>query len=347
MYCTKCGAQVAEDANFCKKCGNPITKNNNIHDSVGTVIDVDADFETSDVEQAGITITKKEVPQLAIIQKYTGEEKVFPFLGTELRISKEVDSFIYYRNSFKQNAKIQAEVTKQEYCEQIQGLDQFFDLLPNIYGGNLRPLLEQAFNIILSYGVYDITAEDFTTQHMADFCAVDNTYKTLQEAFNNTLIKNENAVHRKYSSIPNIGFIGGIGTILAVEAANYAIKSSYQSSLRNVNVSIPQRIELYNRIDFDMLMHQVYVDYWDVAFSLCYRLNTHGCGVWYPSTAGNARAEGLMKNLQSGLIPSSEQVNVMLQVFESRPIQGSLFGYLRRNYPGDDEIEAICKYFGF
>jgi hypothetical protein len=347
MFCTKCGAEAGEGAKFCRKCGNPISQKIHFADNSDVVIDVVSEAEFTEGESTSLATQKKEVPQLNYIEKYNGEEKVFPFLETELHVPKELDSFMYYRNSFKQNAIIQSGITKQEYGEQVFCLDQFFDLFPKIYFNNLKPLLENAFSIILSYGVYDITGEDFANQHMDDFCSVNDTYKTLQEAFNNTLIKNENAIHNKYANIPNIGFIGGIGTILAVEAANYAIKSSYESSLRNVNVNQAQRLELYNRIDFDMLMNQIYRDYWNVSFSLCYRLNTHGCGVWYPTTEGNARAEGLMKNLQAGLIPASEQVNVLLQVFNSRPIQGSLFGYLRRNYPGDADIEEICKYFGF
>ncbi len=96
-----------------------------------------------------------------------------------------------------------------------------------------------------------------------------------------------------------------------------------------------------------MMMNQVYTDYWNVAFSLCWRLNTHNCGVWYPTTQGNAHAEGLIKNLQTGLIPPSDRIDAILEVFKSRPIEGALFGYLRRNYPGDTEVEEVCKYFGY
>ncbi len=204
-----------------------------------------------------------------------------------------------------------------------------------------------AFEIIFQYGIYDITPEDFATQHTKDFCATDASFKTMQEAFNNTVIANENRIHNIYNHIPNIGFIGGLGTVLAVEAANFAINTSYQSIINNVNVKPAQKAELFNRIKPEVLMHQVYKDYWDVAYSLCYRLHTHGCGVWYPTAEGNECANGLMQNLQSGFIQLFERVNVILQIFNYRPIQDSLFGYLRCNYHEDEEIEAVRVYFGY
>jgi hypothetical protein len=62
--------------------------------------------------------------------------------------------------------------------------------------------LTAAFEIIFQYGIYDITPEDYATQHTKDFCATDATFKTMQEAFNNTVIANENRIHNIYNNYP-------------------------------------------------------------------------------------------------------------------------------------------------
>lgn len=319
MICGKCGAEVREGFRFCNKCGNPLT--------------------TTEVT----SIKPKEVQ----IERYEGQERVFPLLGTELHVSKELDAFMYYRSRFKEFARAQADLAKADYYMYVRGLDEFLDIFPEIYFRHLKPLLLKAFEIILSYGIYDITADDFATQHTKDFCAADNTVRTMQEAYNNTIIANENAIHKTYNSIPNIGFIGGLGTVLAVEAANIAINASYKSAINRVNVKPAQKRELFGRINHEVLLQHVFKDYWDVAFSLCYRLYTHDCGMWYPTAEGNERAGGLMKNLESGLIPIGDQASVIIQIFKNRPIQDSLYGYLRRTYPGDEEVDAVRKYFGY
>ncbi len=322
MYCMMCGAEVAEDAKFCKKCGNVIQKNTNV-------------------------VPQIEMPHLVPVKKYTGEEKVFPFLGAELHIPEEVDSFIRYRQVFKANAMLMADVTRQQYCQQIHGLDEFFNLFTEIYCGNIKPLLADALLVAMEYGLYDVTGDDLINQYMSEFCSVEKTHRSLLEAADNKLIERENAIHEMYSNIPNIWFMGGIGTVLAVEAANQAIKYSYKKSLNNLNLTFQQKQELYYSIDFEKLMNDVYLDYWNVVYTLCQCLRSHGFSIWYPTAEGNARAEALMRNLRAGLIPDSERVNVMLEVFKCNPIQGSLFGYLRRNYSWDDDIENICCYFGF
>lgn len=319
MICTKCGAEVADGFRFCNKCGNPLE---------GT--------ENTGIRSLGVHI-----------EKYEGEERVFPLLGKELYVSKELDAFMYYRKKFKEFARVQADLAKADYCRYVTGLDEFMNIFPEIYCRYLKPLLQKAFEIILSYGIYDITAEDFAKQHTEDFCAADKTMNTMQEACNNTIIANENAIHKMYGSIPNIGFIGGLGTVLAVEAANIAIDATYKSAINKVNIKPAQKIELFNRINHEMLMMHVFKDYWDVAFSLCYRLYTHDCGMWYPTVEGNERANGLMKNLESGLIPPSDRSDVIIQIFKNRPIQDSLYGYLRRTYAGDEEVDAVRRYFGY
>ncbi len=239
MFCKKCGAEVQEGDKFCRKCGNQLPEIIPLDNGLALLVQEESEIETSEDKSVN-DAEQKEVARYEYTEKYCGEDRVFSLLGRELHVSKELDSFMYYRNKFKRNAKVQMEITRQEYREKVYGLDQFFDVFPHIYEDNLKPLLANAFEIILSYSIYDITSEDFVKQHIADFCSVDNTFKTMQEAYNNTLISNENIIHKRYGSIPNIGFIGGIGTVLAVEAANYAIKYSYESSLNNVNVSLPQ-----------------------------------------------------------------------------------------------------------
>ena len=344
MFCSKCGAQVKETDRFCAQCGQDLS-------SLRYYLEEDDEDEweddDADANQNALSDTDSALSEWIHVEKNTGEERVFPILGSELVVPAKLDSFMYYYKSFKNNAGIQLNYVRRDYINEVHDLDQFFAIVPQIYLNYITPLLQNAFEVILAYGLYDITGEDFASQHSKDFCKVNASYETLRTAVNNTLIANEQAVHNRYSSIPSLGFIGGLGTILAVEAANIAIQASYESSLNNIALNPAQKAEILNRLNFEMFMQEFYTDYWNVAYSLCFRLHTHDCGVWYPTAVGNERAEGLMKNLNNGMVPPADRVSAILQVFENRPIQPDLYGYLRSKYPNDEEIEAVCEYFGY
>ena len=163
-----------------------------------------------------------------------------------------------------------------------------------------------------------------------------------------TLQANERNLIDSYNNIPSIGFIGGILTVAAVEAGNYALRSSYENKLNNLHLAPAQEFELFNRINHAAACYEVYEDYWDVYKSLAYRLHKAGFGVWYPSQEKNKKAEAYYSNLSKQAIPEKDVESIIFQIVECRPDFPDIYGWVRQHwnhYP--EENEKVFNYFGF
>ena len=337
MFCKVCGqAQRNPQDVFCWNCGNRYFEENGIAASQGEIAQVD--------------YTPKEIEGYSWIdpEKYTGQEREFTFLGKPFHVPADVDAFIHWRKVYRNNAFIQHAYFKRDYYANVHNLYQYLDIAPQVYLRFLEPLVSDAYKILMSNGLYEITLEEFRQTHLNDFCTFDDTYKVMTDSVELTLQANERSIINSYNNIPNIGFIGGLFTVAAVEAANYAIRNSYENRLNNLNITPPQEFELFNRIRHDNVCFQAFGDYWDVYKSLAYRLHEAGLGVWFPTQEKNKKAEALFSNLSKQAIPEADVESVIIQIIEARPDFAAIYGWIKQNRNHNpEENEEVFNYFGF
>ena len=341
MFCSMCGKELKPEARFCGFCGAKIN-DAELPSPAGNTAPAETPAANAPAPQ-----DLNRMFQLQEIPMQQGTERSFPFLGDTLVISSGMDAFIAYRKLFRKNAVQMQRALEQEYYSRINCLDNYFTDFPIMYSNYRKPLLESAFRLLIgSYGIYDISAETFEKNHDADFNRCNQLYEIMINAFNETIEANQNRKIRRYNMMP--GFIfSGIGGIVAATAVNIATTKMLESSIRNANVSPAQRKELFQRIHADLLMEDVFYDYWNVHYSLTYQLNQHGADVWYPTVENNNKAHGLLTNIKAGLIPPENKTGALMQVFHARPQEDGLFRYLNEAYPGNPDIGALNTYFGY
>ena len=351
MFCIGCGKKVIEErVNFCPFCGKkqdvvlraPVARNTSNRASANRNTSRTAPVKDEPV----IPLTPVEEIELTEITKNEGQGRSFPFLGDTLIIPRGMDSFIEYRKGFKQNARILQEHLAKDYEANIRNLDQFFVNFPNIYCKYRARLIDSAVRLIIDYDIFDISREEFEAGHNADFGRCNEVYETMITAFNNTITKNQNNIAKGFSMIP--GFIfSGIGGAIAATVFNVATEAAFEVSIKKANVSFAQRKEIFGRIKTELLYEDVFYDYWNVHYSLCWQLNQRGLDMWYPTAEGNKKAEGLMNNLKGNLVPKDKIVPVLIQIFQARPQQDGLFEYLNDNYHDNPDVIALNEYFGY
>lgn len=329
-FCTKCGTQLKEGANFCAKCGNPVKA-------------------AQPVEQQAVAVAQQPTPvqmEQNGLYFYRGIQRHFPLCGKVVTVSSGMDVFNYYRKTFLNLARIQADALRREYMQRINDLDSFLVYFPEMYSRYRQPLLDLAVDIFPLAGIYDLSPEQFERQHTNDFCLCGEDVDVVIESFNLTIEANQERKVRMYNMMPGVVFSGLAGFAAAI-ALNAAVTAIAEADIRNADVSRKQRQELYERIDFDVLMERAFVDYWRVFLSLTWWMNQKGLDVWYPNDQDNSRAEGLYQNLLSGRIPQQVLLDQYILLLQLNPYADDHLQYLLDNAGVTNETAPIFDYFDF
>lgn len=328
--CPKCGSQNSEGNRFCNSCGSSLVSSNTI-------------FQHSQPAKKQVPITFNPNTELL---PYTGQERLFTLEGETITVSEEMDAFIHYRKAFKHAARYMVQYVMRDYNAQVKNLDDYFTKFPIMYVHYRRYLVDAAVKILVSNDIYDISREEFETELARDFSACNRAYESLIEAFNETIAANQSRTAMKASLLPTAIFGGGLLGFAQAFAYNAASTAIVDAKIRNANVSKAQRNELFKRIDKKQLEHDVYSDYWDIHYSLTYRLNERGVAVWYPSVETNNKAQGLMNNINSKLIPKDKITSVLVQILNLRPHQAGCLEYIVDKYRNNPEARLLADYYG-
>ena len=277
---------------------------------------------------------------------YEGQERMFSLSGQYFVVSDEMDAFIHYRKVFKNAAKYMAQYVMHDYDAQVTNLDEYLTKFPIMYVHYRRYLVDAAVKILVNYEIYDIAREEFEMELGKEFSKCNELYESLIEAFNNTISDNQARAARRAALLPTMIFSGGVLGFAQALAFNAATTGIAEASIRNANVSQPQRRELFKRITRQELYQNIVQDYWDVHYSLTYRLNERGVSVWYPSVETNTKAQSLMSNIKNDLVPEDKKAKALIQAFNNRPMQKGLIEYIVEKYQHSPEAMKLADYMG-
>lgn len=327
-FCCVCGAPLGNFDNFCTRCGARVQAQ-----QVNTAVPAPQQYQT---------LPQNNTSSYA----YFGTEKVFPFLGRELRVSSGMDTFNYYRKMFKELAGRQTDALAAEYVARINNLDAFLIYFPEMYARYRKPLIDFAMKIILQSGVYDLSPAQFEDQHTADFCLCGQDVDTVIESFNLTIEANQDKKIRMYNMMPGMVF-SGLGGFAAALAVNVAVNTIAEADIRNANVNPRQRAEIFARINYSSLMERAFTDYWRVFLSMTWQLNRKGMDVWYPDERANESAAGLYGNLISGMLPQERVPDLLVTLLNLNPYADDPLRYIRQCVGITYETAPIFEYFGF
>jgi len=328
--CPKCGSHNSEGNRFCNSCGSSLVSSNTI-------------FQHSQPAKKQVPITFNPNTELL---PYTGQERLFTLEGETITVSEEMDAFIHYRKAFKHAARYMVQYVMRDYNAQVKNLDDYFTKFPIMYVHYRRYLVDAAVKILVNNGIYDISREEFELELNNDFSKCNREYEALIEAFNNTIEDNQERAARRASLLPTLYFGGGVLGFAKALAYNAATTGIAEASIRNANVSQPQRRELFRRITLRGMQENLFSDFWDIHYSLTYRLNERGAAVWYPTKELNMKAQGLMNNISNRLIPEDKIVSALIQILDIRPHQAGCLEYIVSKYRGNPEALKLANYYG-
>lgn len=317
-FCTKCGSSLAISAKFCTKCGASVPGAN----------PAPAGFQTP--------------PDM---NYYSGQAVSLPFLGHTLTVSADMDAFNHYRKEFRKLARVQLQGLRQQYVSRIVNLDAFFIDFPVMYEFYRQPLIDAACGILMQAGIYDVSVQQFTNEHVRDFCLCGEDLNVMIDSFNKTIEANQESKARGYNMLP--GFIfSGIGGFAMALATNVAVNAIAEADIRNANVNPRQRQELFGRIDPNVLLHRAYLDYWRVFLTMTWTMRQRGLPVWYPTEETNQRSDGIFQNLNSGRIPANKVPELTCALLQTSPFNDDYLAFVQQRFGRTDQTVAVLDYFG-
>ena len=310
MFCGKCGNEVADGERFCGVCGTEMTT-----------------FEVVTVGQA--LPAKRE----------------FYLLDKCFEVAPEVDAFNSYRNDFKKLATNMAAKFRDSYNSYIFDFNTYINQFPQMYHFYLDEIIKQAINILVSEGVWTVTAESFKEEHLADFHLAIDTYDIMIKNFNGLLENKRVSNANKMSYVP--GFAGfGLSGILTATALNIAATEIGNSIVNNTNVTPVERQRLYDSLDKEMLFDKVFHDYWRVFLTMTYLLKQNGKRMWYPDGNQINQASNLFANISNPNFPEAQIPDAIDFMLKADPYDDRYYDFFVSKFGERDDITNLRNYFG-
>lgn len=316
-FCTRCGNQLPADAKFCTRCGAA------------------APVPT----QAPL---KPQTPP--DLNYYPGQTICLPFLDRTLTISAPMDAFNHYRKQFRKLAKAQLQSLRQQYFARVTNLDAFFIDFPVMYEFYRQPMIDAACNILMQAGIYDISVQQFTDDHVKDFCLCGEDLNVMIDSFNKTIEANQENKARNYNMLPGVIFSGITGIALAF-ATNVAVNAIAEADIRNADVNPRQRQELFARIDPNLLLERAYLDYWRVFLTMTWIMRQRGLPMWYPTDETNRSSDGIYQNLKSGRIPADKVPELTCALVQTSPFHDDYLSLVKSHFGRTEKTAALLDYF--
>lgn len=283
----------------------------------------------------------------------TGVAKTFTLCGEELQIPQELDVFNSYRFTFRKLAVDCTECVKAEFEKRINNLNTYIQIFPNLYRHYLDLMIGKAMEIMVAEGVWSATTESFSKEHTENFHLVAADIFTTMQSIEATMQANQQATKNMIKEVTrfadNIGLNknrSGNETIERISnmPGNIARKAAIQSA---ASINLAQQIELYNRINHDILFEHVFLDYWRVFLTLIAHLKTAGKNIWWATDEATEQATRIFADLQNGAFPGANTVAVLLEILKTQPYNKDYFTFMIAQLGDNAETAAIKDYFGY
>ena len=270
-----------------------------------------------------------------------------------LEVSENMDTFNTYRLRFRNIAIRYANEASVAYYANVYDLNTFMDFFPRIYTEKLGHIVQIAVDILILEGIWTITYDSFMQQHSTDYHLVVDDLETMANSIMLTAEANVQATAGLMSFIPNLvgggfGFAGALKGIAGAAVFNIVRDGVEASALNSATKLKPaQQLELYQRINPQNLLHNLFLDYWRVFLSLVNALNQNGQHIWWPDDESIGKSSNIFKNISNPNFPKDRVLGAILDIIKINPYNAEYHKFIISRFGETEEVAAINDYFGY
>lgn len=294
---------------------------------------------------------------------YEGKEKFFPIFHHDFAINKERDAYNHYRQQFHAIAETLTEEFQKMYRNNYHSIEDVHRDCFDKGNETIAIGIDEAINIIISYGIYDIDFENFISNYYSKyydwpdvFDEVDMQYlKIVYDAEQLDEYRTQRRQNRGRWVGGGFGLEGAMKGALTAGAMNMttgalhglaniggklissAIDNSEKRKLfRDPNTLLTLSNGIYDNIcNIHLAIHDVLIDY-------------NKGSLWSPVYTKEAeKAKNLLSNIDR--IPDIEtRKTLLLEALTLNPYNFSIFQFIiEHDLDSEDSIVELANYFGF
>lgn len=281
-----------------------------------------------------------------------GSAKEFPLLGKTLTVNEELDTFNSYRTMYMKCAAVFSQQLKKKYFQQIYDFDSFMKLYLPLYREQLDKLINKTNDILVSASIWTETSESIMQRHVENYHLALDDYTVMYDSLMATVRNNKERVASITSFVPNLvgggfGIGGALKGIAAATAFNLVRDGAEAALIDNANIRTDQKIELYSRINLQLLFERAFLDMWRMFITLTDILEENGIDIYTVTDENSAKADNIMKNVSNPNFPQEQFPDVMVTVIGMNPYKKELYEFLIEKGADENEVKAIREYFGY
>lgn len=270
-------------------------------------------------------------------KSYEGTEKTFSVNGKNLIVPARLDTYMEYRKRFKRLAKACSDKAAEEYIASVNDLESFMNKFPDIYKNNLKTVAEKAVDILISEGIYTVSADDLQNLHIKNYHIAVSDYQTMKESILLTAQNNARATQ---------GLMNGLGSLFNGSRMQGFVKGFNEGAVEaGTKLSQEQKTELFLRIKPAQLFHNVFLDYWNVSISLVKILNANAKDIWLSDSEETGNMETIIKSMSNPNFPQEKILDIIFDIILKNPSEAAVYKLLEEKYGLTDEVKAIFDYF--
>lgn len=276
-----------------------------------------------------------------ILVNFDGTNREFNLGDKKLLIPARLDTHYYYRLAFKELAISCTKKACDEYRNLVTDLPSFYEHFSTIYQENLNTIINKAIDILIANGIYNYSAETFSSIHQDLFHLVADGLNELEEQKNTLLGMTTNALN----GITNVA-----SSLFAKDSSflSSVIGGIGESFTENLELSPEQCAIVYGNITVHILFNRMYSDYWNVYLTLLAFLTESGKkDIWMPDETPTAEVENIYKNLSNPNLSNDKVVELLFDLIIKSPFKKELFDFMLEKLGETDEVLAILEYFDY
>ncbi len=279
-----------------------------------------------------------------------GEEKTFTLNGSKITVSKNLDICLKYRPLFKEAATYYSNRFKFKYECCVNDFDTLINYFHDMYNEGLADMLNRAYSLLLPFGVFSVSLEDFAQKHTSNYYRAISSYCTMA-GIEETKNKNAQALGNNVGNSMRLqgggfGIKGAAKGIATAELFNAGMGLVGKYVTNQTKMSPEEKQRAYAAFKADVFFTEVYNDYYNMFYTLVQTLADNGVlsGTTIMITS---TLKTMIDNLSNPMFPDDRICPVIADIISQNPFIPKVFDILKAKIGETEEVKQISDYFLF
>jgi hypothetical protein len=328
------------------KAGNSLNK------GINQIIGKDVIGEIKEMEQPREFPPYSSVPPYSVPEpeQWTvlqGTAKEFSLNENIISVSPELDACMQYRKFFKSSAEYYANQFEFKYHNCVQDFDSFTNYFSDLYLEGLNAMLKRAYEMLLSFGVFNANIDSFTSQHINNYQKAIKSYEIVVGVEESKNQAAENLGNQVGGAVQmqggGFGFKGAMKGAAKAEAFNLGMGLVGKIVAHQGKMSQEEKANVFSKFNENAFFKEVYSDYFNTFLTFVQTLSNNR--ILNVTTIISGDYDTIFRNLKSPMFPQDKIAPELCKLISTNPFVSSVFALLQDKFGETDEVKQITTYF--